>query len=107
MIRFIKRFILKLINPGMWCREFSTNKYVDEFFRNPKPEDFNFEKGSSGYTTIFKGVEVWIANKYFCSPYIRGPLKIEALPYADTTVDFFNTYYKALINHTLTLQKGK
>ena len=103
-MRLLKR-IWSRIKTGTFLRIHKSTKEVDEWFRkeleNPKfdfDSDYskkNFEIFSSKpHTIILNGIEIWVSNKYYASPYVYIVEPI--LPYMDTTIDFFKAYNKFL-----------
>jgi len=95
-----------------WGRNTPCSKEVDEWFREQlKNPVFTFcegdlkhaEYGYTPYVIKLNGVKVWVANKYYASPYVYvtgGGV----LPFMDTTVLFFKAYDKFLKSIKLPLK---
>jgi len=98
MIRKLRCFFLKFTNINLLLRNSVTNKYVDEFFRNPKVEDFDYDT-MSDFTITYKGVRVWISSMYMASPRIYNGTMTDLLPYADTSVEFFDVMLKGYVEY--------
>ena len=100
-MRILKRLYARVTHPEMWIRNYSCSKKVDDNFAwiTKNLENLIFEQSYTGLSIeLSNGLVIWIGNRMYASPAFYND---KVLPYADTTVKFFNKLNKILLDRKM------